>query len=282
MRAKYSIPDDETIAQIRAGNIEVRNRYFMENYAFLRAACCHCILRKQGKFTQSDVDELLNECYMNLPEMEIERQDYLFTSIYRQLLYLGFGGKRAYYRDRLQEFPVSLDLPAYAHSRSGEGEDTGKTLGDFIPAPDFMELFGRNSAEERVYSILDVLERFLTPREFEIMRYRLCTGLSAQEIGDEVGRTKGAVLSQMCTAHKNMVLHYNEILISLCRRGFRHCIYYLKRGIVPPDFEEVLNFYERRRARGAEYARQKYSDPIARAEKNARQRARRARKRSEE
>ena len=177
---------------------------------------------------------------------------------------------------------MSLDLPVYAESRSGETVDAGKTLGDFIPSPDFQELLARNRAEERVYSILEVLKPFLTPCEFEIMHYRLCTGLSAQEIGDEVGRTKGAVLSQMCTAHKNMVLHYNEILISLCRRGFRHCVYYLKRGIIPPDFEEVCNFYERRRERGAERARQKYSDPIARAEKNAYLRVWRARKRSEE
>lgn len=36
MIAEYIVPNEETISKIRAGNIEVRNRYFMENYAFLR------------------------------------------------------------------------------------------------------------------------------------------------------------------------------------------------------------------------------------------------------
>lgn len=276
MIAEYIVPNEETISKIRAGDIEVRNRYFMENYTFFRSACRSCILRKLGHFSDSDIDELLSECYLHLPEMDLQRRDFLITSIYDQLLFARFGGKRAYYRDRLQKLPDSLDSPVYAHSRSGEAEDKGETLGDFLPAPDFMELYGRNSAEERVYSLLNVLKEFLTPREFEVMQFRLCTGLSAQEIGKEIGRTKGAVLSQMCTAHKNMVLHYHEILLRLSSLGFTHCIYYLKQGVIPSDFEEVQDFYERRRERGRERARKKYSDPIARAEKNARQRARRA------
>ena len=250
---EYFAPSVREIDEIKANCIETINKYFLLNLGLIRAMAISFYLRKWRKrFSDTDIDELTNEVYINFSKLDFEKRSYFLISLRDVFFFFQFGGEflyRRYYG--VFVFCESLDTPIKAKQRQGgfEEKESRVNLLRARKCVPYQQI-------ERKYVILQkVVKDFLTKREFEIFQYRLLTGYSAQEIADEVGRTKGAILSQMCTMTKALKLHYAEILERLKVCGITKANYYIERGVKPEDYEEIKNFYDRRRVRGCINAR---------------------------
>lgn len=272
----YYIPTTEEQERIRAGERETVNAFFMKNVDFIAATARGWLLRKVGRFTRSDVDELVNEAYLYLPHCDTGERGHFVTSLRDCFVYFYYGGRQYYHRN-YGYFPdvVSLDKPLRVYVRSGDDED-GDTLGERLPAP----IVDEEDDGEGLQAVLTIAEELLTPKVYEVFRYRVLTGFSAAEIAEELGKSKGAILSQMSEMSKVFVLNYRRILALLARTGC-DVRYYVEKNITPPTYEDALAALERRRER----SRQRFAAIVAtdegRAARNAYQRARRAQVRQE-
>lgn len=278
MKNEYIAPSEDEIAKIKAGDKVARNKFFTQNYPFLQHCCRTCCYSKLKIFTQSDIDNLINECYVNLADMDLECRRNFITSVYDQLLFYRFGGKNHYYNYRNSDisFPLSLDRPLGVGTRSGEVAETSTSLGDTIPVPSAEEELQWFSDNERVDDVLSAIEPFLAPKELEVMRYRFLTGLSATEIGKELGKTQGSILSQMSLSRKKLVINYKEILLNLADLGFEKSLYFLFNNVIPPDYEEFVDTLNKRREKAKLKARERFASAEAKREKNEKQRLYRA------
>ncbi len=278
----FTLPSEEDIQAIKAGDVEKMNAFFLQSVEFIRL-CAFGFYKKFWKkafFTSSDIDELVNETYLHLPKLDYVDVGHFVISLRDVFHYFQYGGKTLYHRYYTagKQLCESLDKPVNVDARTGDHEE-GVARVDLLEAREqtpYTEI-------EKTYEILQkIVEGFLTDKENEIFRYRLLTGYTAEEIAEELGKTKGAVLSQMCTMKKALIMHYADILALLSENGITQADYYIDRAIIPPDYEKVKKFYEKRRTRGRERARQLVTETGGRERKNEYQRAYRARKKQEE
>lgn len=274
----FSLPSDEDIRAIKAGDVEKINAFFLQSIEFIRLCACGFYTRiwKKAYFTQTDIDELVNEAYLHLSELDYDSVSYFEVSLRDVFFFFQFGGRKLYYRyyGTGKQLCESLDKPVNVVSRTGDSEE-GTTRGDLLEAHEPIPC----AEVERQYAILKkIVRNYLTEKEYEIFLYRILTGYSASEIAEDLGKSKGAVLSQMCTMKKALVIHYKEILALMRKYGMTETEYYIKHVIEPPDYEKVKTFYEKRRERSRERVRRLVSEAGGRERKNEYQRAYRARK----
>ena len=274
----FTLPSEEDIQAIKSGEVEKINAFFLQSVDFIRLCACGFYTRfwKKAFFTGSDIDELLNEAYLHLQELDYESVGHFTVSLRDVFHYFQFGGKTLYYRYYTagKQLCESLDKPVKIGGRTGDYEE-GETRVDLLKARKQTPY----TKTEKTYAILlKIVRGFLTDKEYEIFRYRLLTGYSAEEIAEELGKTKGAVLSQMCTMKKALIMHYADILALLSENGITQADYYIDRDIIPPDYGKVKEFYDKRRTRGRERARRLVTETGGRERKNEYQRAYRARK----
>lgn len=276
---EYRVPSGEEIARIKSNDREAIDGFFMRNYELIEEVARGWLLRKVGRFDRSAVEELRDEAYLWLPNCDLDDKAHFVVSLRDCFFYFHYDGRQTFSRNNgfYPASVVSLDAPVMAHGRSGDAEE-GTTLGALLPARQQRD----RSGDELQYAILlAIVGEILTPKVFEVFRYRLLTGYTSEEIAEELGKSVGAVLSQLCEARKVLVLHYDKILFLLRRCG-RHCAdHYLRNNIVPPDYESVKAFFDRRRERGREAARAQRSTAEGREIRNRRLREYRARKQKE-
>lgn len=277
----FTLPSEEDIQAIKSGDVKEINAFFLQSVDFIRLCACGFYTRfwKKAFFTGSDIDELVNEAYLHLQELDYDSVRHFVVSLRDVFHYFQYGGKTLYYRYYVagKQLCESLDAPVKIGGRTGDYEE-GATRVDLLKARKQTPY----TKTEKTYAILQkIVKGFLTDKEYEVFRYRLLTGYSAEEIAEELGKTKGAVLSQMCTMKKALIMHYGEILALLSENGVTIADYYIDRDIIPPDYEKVSAFYEKRRTRGRERARRLVTETGGRERKNEYQRAYRARKKAE-
>jgi predicted DNA-binding protein YlxM (UPF0122 family) len=277
-----TLPSKKDIEAIKAGDAEKTNAFFLQSIDSIRLCACGFYTKywKKAFYTRSDIDELVNEAYLHLHEMDYDSIGHFVVSLRDVFFFFQFGGKTLYYRYYTagKQLCESLDKPAKVDARTGDHEE-GVARVDLLEAREQVPY----TKIEKTYAILQkIVEGFLTEKEYEIFRYRLLTGYTAEEIAKELGKTKGAVLSQMCTMRKSLIIHYTEILALLSENGITQADYYIDRAITPPEYESVKEFYERRRARGRERERRLLRESGGRERKNEKQRAYRARKKQAE
>ena len=277
----FTLPSVEDIRAIKSGEIEKINVFFLQSVDFIRLCACGFYTRfwKKAFFTESDIDELVNEAYLHLQELDYDSVGHFVISLRDVFQYFQYGGKILYYRYYAagKQLCESLDAPVKIGERTGDYEE-GESRVDLLKA---RKQISCTKTEKRYAILLKVVCGFLTDKEYEVFRYRLLTGYSAEEIAEELGKTKGAVLSQMCTMKKALIMHYDEILDLLSANGVKIAKYYVSNGIIPPDYEKVKAFYEKRRTRCRERARRLVTETDGRERKNEYMRAYRARKKQE-
>ena len=250
-----TLPSKKDIQAIKAGDAEKTNAFFLQSIDSIRLCACGFYTKywKKAFYTRSDIDELVNEAYLHLQELDYDSIGHFVVSLRDVFFFFQFGGKTLYYRYYTagKQLCESLDKPVKVDARTGDHEE-GVARVDLLEAREQVPY----TKIEKTYAILQkIVEGFLTEKEYEIFRYRLLTGYTAEEIAKELGKTKGSVLSQMCTMRKSLILHYTEILALLSENGITQADYYIDRAITPPEYESVKEFYEKRRTRVRERKR---------------------------
>lgn len=277
--SEYSVPDAEEIARIRCNDREAIDGFFMRNCELIEDVARGWLWRRSGRYDRSGVEELRDEAYLWLPNCDFEDKAHFVVSLKDCFFYFRHDGQQTFSRNNgfYPDAVLSLDAPVMAYGRSGDAEE-GETLGARVPEVPQRD---RSEDEKQYAMILAIAGELLTPKVFEVFRYRLLTGYTSEEIAAALGKSVGAVLSQLCEARKVLVLHYEKILRLLRRRGRSCADYYLRHNIVPPDYEAVKAFFERRRARNREAVRVLRSTAEGRELRNRRLREWRAGKRED-
>ena len=250
----FELPSEKDIQAIKTGDVSKINEVFLASVDFIRLCACGFYKRFWKKrFTNSDIDELVNEAYLNFKDLDFSAVGHFVISLRDVFHYFQYGGKTLYHRYYVagKQLCGSLDKPIQVFGNGRVQCEDGETLLDNLEAREAVPYW----EEEKSYAtLLQIVRGYLTAKEYEIFTYRLLTGYTAEEIAQELRKTKGAVLSQMCTLNKALIYNYEEILI-LCREnGIMQVDYYIEHEIIPPDFEKVKEFYERRRERSRERA----------------------------
>lgn len=242
MKSDYIPPTEEEIEKIKSGDWEVCKAFFLRNFEFICSAArkCVCRLSRISKYcyNRSDVDGLVNQCFINLPKMDLQKTEFFIVSLRHQLLYMLAGGTaHDWYIHCKYESRVSLDSPLRVSSRSGEVED-GSTLGDMLIAPsvedfiDNLEEF-RDWEPERIEILLSIVKEYVTAPQYLVLVYRLTTDLTFFSIANELNLSLSAVMSLWAGAKEKLYLRANDILNKLAKSGFKKSRCYLNFGLLP-------------------------------------------------
>lgn len=133
-RFGFLVLDDEQAERMQAGDMSAvwefieQNRLFLTRWArkFIRVRLAYM---PQGYY---EVDELLNQIYVDFPYYNIENRKMLCVSIFRSFFFISGGGLSGKRKIR-ENKEISLDAPRGITSRSGDSEN-GDALSALLPS----------------------------------------------------------------------------------------------------------------------------------------------------
>ncbi len=249
---EYRVPSGEEIARIKSNDREAIDGFFMSNYELIEEVARGWLLRKTGRFDRSAVEELRDEAYLWLPNCDLDDKAHFVVSLRDCFFCFHKGGKEYFYSHRrfLPDRVISLDASVKVTTRNGEsveGESLGARL-RYRPQ--------RSGVYEVQYRyILQLAKELLAPNALKAFRYRITTDLTFEEIGRELGKTKGCVNGQDREARFKFILNYKYVLAFLAQHGSTSAEYYIRNGIVPEKYDEAVAFFGRRLERSRENCR---------------------------
>lgn len=239
MKTEFIPPTAEELELIKKEDVFTLKAFFSRNYDYiLRVSRC-LVFRVCIRYSKDIVETLINECYVNLPKLDLDNGAFFFVSLKRLLyLMLAGGSRHAYYIWRRYGNPLSLEKPLMFCTRRGEREE-GCTPGDTIGVSSAEEEFISSLEEfkgyepERVQSLLEVIKDFLTPLQYICAVYRITTDMTFFTIANEMKISLTAVMSLWAKAKKKLILYAREILTRLAEKGFKKSRYYLGLDMLP-------------------------------------------------
>lgn len=263
MNSTYFPPTAEEVEKIRSNDRETINAFFLKNYELIEETARGWLLRKEGRFTRSGVEELCNEAYLELKYLDFDCVGHFVVSLWDCFYCFHRGGREYFYNHRryLPDGIASLDAPVKVSANNG-GSEEGVSMVELLPArPQRTEL-----KEKQYRYILQLARELISPQRFKVFRLRVTTDLTFEEIGRELGKTKGTVNNQDRDARLYLIAHYEYVLAFLLRHGSRSAEYYISCGIVPEKYEYAVKYFERVNERGRINLRRRRAEKKKRAE----------------
>ena len=182
---KIFLPTKAEAKEIKNGNVELRNKYFLKNYSAIMVIAksyCRSNLLKNKLF--EDVEQ---ECFIYFATFNFDAPYKFVRSVKDVAVYVRFGGERLFhqYRTGCTEVLTILDEPIMRNRRHG-GEP--ETLGETLEAP-FNIVEEIEPPKQYTDEVFNVIFKYLTERERQAFNYFYYTDLTAREVGKEMGIT---------------------------------------------------------------------------------------------
>lgn len=272
---------DKQAEEIRKGNTEARNRFYMDNYERIGKMARNYVYKRHmaSAGLEYDTDDCINGVYVDLPLFNFKSGKTLSWSV-RNSFYLSiFGGWQyvvendskllngEYRGERL----FILDSPTKANARTGESSETSALVLDSIasvPSPEEELIENDGIPAEK---IVEIVKGYLSPRECEIFSL-LLDGYSVYAIPELLGLKN--ITKQYARIKARLRINYEKIMDDLEDCGAVIPQYAKGQPEKYADSVKMLETHKRR-------CSSKSMTPEQRARANARRRERRARKRQE-
>ena len=208
----YYIYTDKQAQAIKNGDIEARNKFYIDNYKKLRSEAI--TFAKRYGIVNFELEEALQQVYLDLPFMDFSTPDALSTSIfYNSFRNVLFGGYSYLLEHNKKILGHSVNRPSRNFSIYQQDEENGEDL--FLP-----DLLGccENSPEEQyieknfnvnLQSVYDFLADKLSEKQCVLFRYLLNGYKLNSKKAKEYGISYSA--SNMQQMRKKILLHYDEL-----------------------------------------------------------------------
>lgn len=177
------LPTAEEAAQIRAGNKELQDRYYVQNYDFVCTVCRSYFRHREG--CEDMWQDAANECYFYFTKFKFINCFTFARSIKDICVFVRFGGEKSYhqYRQGNTEILTILDEPIARERRHGGAVETfGETL-----ESDFDIMDEVDPPEDFCDKVHDIVAAYLTPRQSQAFDYFYYTNMTAREVGAAMG-----------------------------------------------------------------------------------------------
>ena len=209
---------DGQAAQIREGNAEARNRFYLENLPRIRKMAYGSTSKHPRLF--SFLEDMVQGVYLDLTVFEsaynrpVTDGRALSRFVYRSFSYAKYGGLaylaennpkklcdtsfKVYFAD-----PLSLERPFGRGDGRHQDEDNARTLAEIIPAPD---MFNTTDYTEDCKAIV---ADFLTPRQrefFELFADGYANGVISEKMGYKGDCNNSARVFEKLRAHSSEIL----------------------------------------------------------------------------
>lgn len=182
---KITLPTKAEAREIKNGNIELRNKYFLENYsAIVCIAKSYC---RKNSLKNNLFEDVAQECFLYFAKFNFDSTFKFVRSVKDVAVYIRFGGEKLYhqYRQGDTEILTILDEPILKDRRHG-GEPA--TFGEILEEPfDIVEKI--EPPKQYTDEVFDIAGKYLTERERQAFNYFYYTDLTAREVGKEMGLT---------------------------------------------------------------------------------------------
>lgn len=233
---------DEQAEQISNGDINARNRFYMDNLARLRCSALAFIRLHPAQ--SWGVDDMLSSVYVDMSVWTYSaghaiKSGAIITGLVRlSFRWARFGGYSymCECNSKLRCEPyrpdgvISLDAPVKgARVRYQDNEHT--SLIDFIPAPDCFQTLESSTAVD----CLGIVGEFLSPRERDFVGYIL-DGFAPSVACEHLNIKQWGALSKRI--HNKLVKNYAVIVERLALAGVDMCAF---ARTAPADYEKALS-----------------------------------------
>ncbi len=204
---RATLPTATEIENIRKGDKQLIDRYYMANYKLIVTVCKSYFYPLPDRKLYEDAT---NECYLYFSKFNFDTARALVRSIKDVCVYVRFGTEREFhaYRQGNTEVLTILDAPAIReHRHGGAVETVGETLeSDF----DILEVVEpKPSYTDDVYN---AVLKLLTPRQREAFAYFYYTDMTAREVGKEMGLTLNGAQSLKTAYIRRLRKQSNKLL----------------------------------------------------------------------
>lgn len=216
-RIEPTLPTAEEAARIKAGDRELINRYYMDNYEFIRVVtrgyCRSNLIEDKSLW-----EDMAQECYLYFETFKFENAIALVRCIRDICVYVRWGGERVYHQVRQgnTEILTILDEPIERSRRHGGEPDT---LIDTIESS-FDVLEELEPEESKTDEVFCTLAELMTPREREAFEWFYYSDMTAREVGEQMGLTlngaqslKNAYLRRLRKQEVEVKRRLSEVLL---------------------------------------------------------------------
>ncbi len=182
---KIILPTKEEAKEIKDGNVELRNKYFLENYSVIvciAKSYCRKNLLKNNLF-----EDVAQECFLYFSKFKFDTAFKFVRSIKDVAVYVRWGGEKVFHQHRQgnTEILTILDEPVTKERRHG-GEPV--VFGETLEVP-FNIVEEIEPAKQYTDEVFNLMVKYLPEREREAFNYFYYTDLTAREVGKKMGIT---------------------------------------------------------------------------------------------
>lgn len=181
-RAECFLPNETEASEIKAGNRETINRFYLKNYDLIcTVAKSYCRSHRINSLLWEDMAQ---SCYLYFPKFKFDKVSHFIRSIRDICLYEYFGGEKLFHQFRQGDCEILtiLDKPIT------DNKGNVFTLGDFTPSPfDIDEEIEKDIQYDNEEGLCAKLLSLLTPREQEAFKLFYWCSMSAREVGQKMG-----------------------------------------------------------------------------------------------
>lgn len=182
---KIILPTKDEVKEIKNGNVELRNKYFLENYSAIEIiAKCYC---RNNLLKNNLFEDIAQECFLYFTKFNFDSAFKFVRSVKDVAIYVRFGGEKSFhqYRQGDTEVLTILDEPI-TKDRRHDGESV--TFGETLEAT-FDIIQEIEPPKQYTDEVFNVASKYLTKRERQAFNYFYYTNLTAREVGKEMGIT---------------------------------------------------------------------------------------------
>ncbi len=201
------LPNETEASEIKAGNRELINRFYLKNYDLIKTVSrAYCRTRRLDGGLWEDMAQ---SCYLYFPKFKFDKVSHFIRSIRDICVYEYFGGERLFHQFRQGDCEILtiLDRPIT------DSKGNVSTLGDFTPSPfDIDEEIEKDVEYDNEERLSVKLLSLLSPREQEAFKLFYWCSMSAREVGQKMGISRDGAQSlkhsyrERLKANKDLIL----------------------------------------------------------------------------